>query len=257
MTPLPSSLPQESDLSSSTSFGVLSERVLPTGVKISVVRSDIAKVEADALVNPSSGNFSLAGGIGSHLRLIGGKVFEREVTRARQSHGDIPVNGAALSKGYNFASPFVIHVYSPHFDPSSQAVSITDLRLTIRNLLDLACDNHFATIAVPSIGSGVNGFPKETAASNILNEMALYFDAKGGSSSVRQVYFVLFDQESITVYLHEIAKLVGTDPNATDASKNISSSTSATSKTTSVTSKTTSVTPKAKTKGRGKRAKIA
>lgn len=51
-----------------------------------------------------------------------------------------------------------------------------------------------------------NGFPKQTAAQLILKAISTYFVATM-SSTIKTVYFVLFDSESIGIYVQEMAKL--------------------------------------------------
>ncbi len=51
-----------------------------------------------------------------------------------------------------------------------------------------------------------NGFPKQTAAQLILKAISSYF-VTTMSSSIKTVYFVLFDSESIGIYVQEMAKL--------------------------------------------------
>lgn len=50
------------------------------------------------------------------------------------------------------------------------------------------------------------GFPKQTAAQIILRAISNYF-ASSMASSIKQVYFVLFDVESVTVYTTELQRL--------------------------------------------------
>lgn len=50
------------------------------------------------------------------------------------------------------------------------------------------------------------GFPKQTAAQIILRSISNYF-VTCMTSSLKQVYFVLFDPESVAVYTSELGKL--------------------------------------------------
>ena len=50
------------------------------------------------------------------------------------------------------------------------------------------------------------GFPKHHAAETILRAISNYF-VTVMSSSLKQIYFVLYDQESIAVYTSELSKL--------------------------------------------------
>lgn len=60
--------------------------------------------------------------------------------------------------------------------------------------------------SLPAFVSARNGFPKQTAAQLILKAISSYFVATM-SSSIKTVYFVLFDSESIGIYVQEMAKL--------------------------------------------------
>lgn len=51
-----------------------------------------------------------------------------------------------------------------------------------------------------------NNFPKQTAAQVILKSIREYFTA-AVSSQLTQIYFVLYDMESIGIYTSELAKL--------------------------------------------------
>lgn len=51
-----------------------------------------------------------------------------------------------------------------------------------------------------------NGFPKQMAAQLILKAISNHF-VSSTSSSLKNIYFVLFDSESIGIYLQEMAKL--------------------------------------------------
>ena len=50
------------------------------------------------------------------------------------------------------------------------------------------------------------GFPKQTAAELILRTMGRYLRERP-KSSLKQVYFVLFDEESVKVYISELERM--------------------------------------------------
>lgn len=63
----------------------------------------------------------------------------------------------------------------------------------------------FLSLICPTV-SHRNGFPKQTAAQLILKAISNHF-VSCTSSSLKNIYFVLFDSESIGIYLQEMAKL--------------------------------------------------
>lgn len=74
--------------------------------------------------------------------------------------------------------------------PATNSVFDSDPRLTQTNL------------------SHRNGFPKQMAAQLTLKAISNHF-VSSTNSSLKNIYFVLFDSESIGIYLQEMAKLDG------------------------------------------------
>lgn len=184
-------------------FTVLSSKSLFLGQKLQVVQADIATIESEAVVHPTNSTFYMGGEVGSALEKIGGKEFAEAVLELRKSNGPLEVAGAAMTSGYGLPAKFIIHCNSPGWG-SDKCEEMLDK--TVKNCLALADEKKLKSVAFPSIGSGRNGFPKQTAAQLILKAISSYF-VTTMSSSIKTVYFVLFDSESIGIYVQEMAKL--------------------------------------------------
>ncbi|XP_026888662.1 core histone macro-H2A.1 isoform X2 [Electrophorus electricus] len=184
-------------------FTVLSTKSLFLGQKLQVVQADIATIDSEAVVHPTNSAFFMGGEVGSALEKKGGKEFGEAVLEVRKKNGPLEVAGAVLTSGYGLPAKFVIHCNSPGWG-SDKCEELLDK--TVKNCLALADEKKLKSVAFPSIGSGRNGFPKQTAAQLILKAISSYFVATM-SSSIKTVYFVLFDSESIGIYVQEMAKL--------------------------------------------------
>ncbi|KAG5843277.1 hypothetical protein ANANG_G00149090 [Anguilla anguilla] len=184
-------------------FTVLSTKSLFLGQKLQVVQADIATIDSDAVIHPTNSSFHTGGEVGSALEKKGGKEFGEAVQELRKKNGPLEVAGAALTSGFGLPAKFVIHCHSPGWG-SDKCEELLDK--TVKNCLALADEKKLKSVAFPSIGSGRNGFPKQTAAQLILKAISSYFVATM-SSSIKTVYFVLFDSESIGIYVQEMAKL--------------------------------------------------
>ncbi|KAM7142684.1 core histone macro-H2A.1 isoform 3-T3 [Molossus nigricans] len=184
-------------------FTVLSTKSLFLGQKLQVVQADIASIDSDAVVHPTNTDFYTGGEVGNTLEKKGGKEFVEAVLELRKKNGPLEVAGAAVSAGHGLPAKFVIHCNSPVWG-ADKCEEL--LEKTVKNCLALADDKKLKSIAFPSIGSGRNGFPKQTAAQLILKAISNYF-VSTMSSSIKTVYFVLFDSESIGIYVQEMAKL--------------------------------------------------
>lgn len=184
-------------------FTILHEKKLFLGQKLTVLQGDIVKVTADAIVHPTSSNFYMGGEVGSALKKAGGNEFQDEIKSLQSTHGSLDTASAAICPGKNFPAKYVIHVNSPSWGSSN---SQQQLDTATKNVLKLADEKNLKSVALPSISSGNAGFPKQTAAQIILRAISNYF-ASSMSSSIKQVYFVLFDVESVTVYTTELQRL--------------------------------------------------
>uniref|UniRef100_A0A8C2P479 Macro domain-containing protein n=1 Tax=Capra hircus TaxID=9925 RepID=A0A8C2P479_CAPHI len=170
-------------------FTVLSTKSLFLGQKLQVVQADIASIDSDAVVHPTNTDFYTGGEVGNTLEKKGGKEFVEAVLELRKKNGPLEVAGAAVSAGHGLPAKFVIHCNSPVWG-ADKCEEL--LEKTVKNCLALADDKKLKSIAFPSIGSGRNGFPKQTAAQLILKAISSYF-VSTMSSSIKTVYFVLFD----------------------------------------------------------------
>nr|KAF6348683.1 hypothetical protein mMyoMyo1_006135 [Myotis myotis] len=183
--------------------GARKSKSLFLGQKLQVVQADIASIDSDAVVHPTNNDFYTGGEVGNTLEKKGGKEFVEAVLELRKKNGPLEVAGAAVSAGHGLPAKFVIHCNSPVWG-ADKCEEL--LEKTVKNCLALADDKKLKSIAFPSIGSGRNGFPKQTAAQLILKAISNYF-VSTMSSSIKTVYFVLFDSESIGIYVQEMAKL--------------------------------------------------
>lgn len=182
---------------------VLSEKTLFLGQKLTVIQGDIAQLTVDAVVHPTNGNFSLAGQCGSALRSGGGPTFDSAVKEVSDKTSLAMCEAAISGSGSQLPCKHVVHVHSPSWGDDD---SVDNLEKAVKNCLTLAENKNLSTVAFPSIASGQNNFPKQAAAQAILKSIKEYFTSSV-SSQLTQIYFVLFDMESIGIYTSELAKL--------------------------------------------------
>ncbi|XP_062393238.1 core histone macro-H2A.1 [Sardina pilchardus] len=191
--------------STTGSFTVLSTKSLFLGQKLQVVQADIAAIDSEAVIHPTNASLYTGGEVGNALEQKGGKELSEACAELRKKNGPLDVAGAVMTGGFGLPAKFVIHCNSPSWG-SDRCEELLDK--TVKNCLALADEKKLKSIAFPSIGSGRNGFPKQTAAQLILKAISSYF-VSTMSSSIKTVYFVLFDSESIGTYVQEMAKLEG------------------------------------------------
>jgi len=127
--------------------------------RIQIVRSDITKLDVDAIVNAA--NTTLLGG-GGVDGAIHGAAGPELLSECRMLGGCRP-GEAEITRGYRLPARFVIHTVGPIWCGGKHDEART-LANCYRNSLQLAVENEIKTIAFPAISCGAYGYPIEEAA---------------------------------------------------------------------------------------------
>ncbi|XP_014464820.1 core histone macro-H2A.2 isoform X2 [Alligator mississippiensis] len=187
-------------------FTILSSKSLMPGQKLSLTQSDISDIgsmKVEGIVHPTTAEIDLKEEIGKALEKAGGKEFLETVKELRKSQGPLEVAEAALTQSSGLAAKFVIHCHIPQWGSDKCEEQLEE---TVKNCLTAAEDKKLKSVAFPPFPSGRNCFPKQTAAQVTLKAISAHFDDTS-SSSLKNIYFLLFDSESIGIYVQEMAKL--------------------------------------------------
>lgn len=189
-------------------FTILSAKSLFLGQKLSLTESEISKIgtiKVEGIINPTNAEIDLKEGVGNALEKAGGREFQDAVKELRKAQGPLEVASVAVSQATGMAARFVIHCNVPQWGSEKCE---DQLEKTVKNCLSAAEEKKLKSVAFPSLPAGRNGFPKQTAAQLILKAISNHF-VSATTSSLKNIYFVLFDSESIGIYLQEMAKLDG------------------------------------------------
>ncbi|XP_051945584.1 core histone macro-H2A.2-like [Xyrauchen texanus] len=187
-------------------FTILSAKSLFLGQKLSLTESELGKIgtiKVEGIINPTNADIDLKEGIGNALEKAGGKDFLETVKELRKSQGPLEVASVAVSQANGMAARFIIHCHIPQWGSEKCE---DQLEKTVKNCLSAAEEKKLKSVAFPSLPAGRNGFPKQTAAQLILKAISNHF-VSATTSSLKNIYFVLFDSESIGIYLQEMAKM--------------------------------------------------
>ncbi|XP_014009459.1 core histone macro-H2A.2 [Salmo salar] len=187
-------------------FTILSAKSLFLGQKLSLTESEISKIgtiKVEGIINPTNAEMDLKEGVGSALEKAGGRDFMEAVKELRKAQGPLEVASVAVSQASGMPARFVIHCNIPQWGSEKCE---DQLEKTVKACLSAAEEKKLKSVAFPSLPAGRNGFPKQTAAQLILKAISNHF-VSATTSSLKNIYFVLFDSESIGIYLQEMAKL--------------------------------------------------
>jgi len=160
--------------------------------RIELIKDDITRIDADAIVNAANTTLLGGGGVDGAIHRAAGPGLLAE---CRQLNG-CRTGQARITGGYRLKAKYIIHTAGPvwsggHSDEHDLLASC------YRSSLAIAADKKIRTIAFPCISTGVYGFPKDEAAFIAVNEARRFLRE---NSHPEKIIFVTFDDESYRVY---------------------------------------------------------
>ena len=155
-----------------------------------MIRNDITKVAADAIVNPA--NRDLLQGSGTS-RAIYQAAGEQELTAACEAIGHCDLGRAVCTPAFGLPAKYIFHAVCPMWHGGGDGEA-EQLAGAYRSALELAAAYHCESVAFPLLSSGNYGYPKEQAfriAVDIITQYVMEHDLT--------VYLVLYDRDSLAV----------------------------------------------------------
>lgn len=124
-----------------------------------IIRNDITKVTADAIVNTANPQARIGGGTDSAIyRAAGADALLAE----RRKLGDIPVGQAAATSAFGLRAKYIIHTVGPVWQGGIHGEEAA-LRSCYEQSLYLARKLGCESVAFPLISTGVYNFPRDKA----------------------------------------------------------------------------------------------
>ena len=126
---------------------------------LQIVRNDITKVTADAIVNTANPNPRIGRGTDSAIYTAAGKEL---LLAEREKIGRIERGDAVATPAFGLNAKYIIHTVGPIWKDGEHGEKET-LSSCYEKSLALALELKCKSISFPLISSGVYGFPKDTA----------------------------------------------------------------------------------------------
>jgi len=109
-----------------------------------------------------------------------------ELAAYEQRFAPLRPGQAVLTPGFNLTIPYVIHVCAPKYQIDQDAERL--LGLCLWRGIKLAEESHLRRIALPAVGTGINGFTP-THAKAIFQQVAETFSASPTLKEIRYVTY--------------------------------------------------------------------
>ena len=162
--------------------------------RIAVLKTDITKPAADAIVNAANSSLLGGGGVdGAIHRAAGPELLEE----CRALSG-CKTGQAKITKGYRLPAHWIIHTVGPVWNGRTKGEPEL-LASCYRGCFAIARERGLRTLAFPAISCGIYGYPIEAATEIAVRETRL---ALGENPVIEQVTFACFNDAIYAAYQH-------------------------------------------------------
>ncbi|XP_028392654.1 protein mono-ADP-ribosyltransferase PARP14-like [Dendronephthya gigantea] len=162
-------------------------------VVMKVYKGDLTIHRCDVIVNAANGDLNHAGGLAGSLLVAGGNEIQEECDAYVKAEGRLYDGECFNGSPGKLPCKRLIHAVAHRWDSSKQDKVCKTLRVTCIRVLEEA--KAYRSIALPALGSGIYGIPKDVCA-DIMIDAAEEYSKTCDNCLLKEIHFVNNDDES-------------------------------------------------------------
>ncbi|MGW5664428.1 O-acetyl-ADP-ribose deacetylase [Streptomyces sp. NPDC003758] len=165
---------------------------------ITLVKGDITRQSADAIVNAANSSLLGGGGVDGAIHRRGGPAILEECRALRASRygKGLRTGRAVATTAGELDARWVIHTVGPRFSPQEDRSEL--LASCYRESLRVADELGARTVAFPAVSAGIYGWPIDDAARIAVEAV------RATETAVEEVRFVLFDERAYEAFAAQL-----------------------------------------------------
>jgi len=171
-------------------------KIVYLGCELELIKDDIAKITADAIVNAANSSLAGGGGVDGAIHRAAGRIIAEQCRQIAKKQGGCKTGEAVYTDAGNLDAKYVIHTVGPIYRGS--ASDETQLSAAYTNSLILAKELGARTIAFPSISTGTYRFPIKKASLIALKAIKRFIEEN--RETFKKITMVLFSEHDFDIY---------------------------------------------------------
>lgn len=187
---------------------LISRLLLPTGPALTLHHGDLTEARVEAIVNAANERLAHGGGLAAAIVRRGGAEIQAESTAWVRQQGPAGHDRPALTGAGRLPCRYVIHAVGPVWQGGGHAEA-ERLHTAYTAALALADAHRFATVAFPSLSTGIFGYPVARAAP-IAVKAVLTYCAAHPAAPFSDLRFTLIDAPTVQAFREVLAGLGAT-----------------------------------------------
>lgn len=162
-------------------------------MRLTATKADITTLDVEAIVNAAKSSLRGGGGVDGAIHRAAGSQLLDEC----RTLGGCAVGEAKLTSGYLLKARYVVHTVGPRWvDGLSGEPAL--LASCYRRSIEVADAHNVRSIAFPSIGTGMYGYPIERAAN--IAVATVESTLADTATSIEHVVFCCFSTQDLQAY---------------------------------------------------------